>query len=168
LFLKQIVNPLLGKVSKSGEIIDGVADYIFIVTVLQSQYDQFGVSYTARDNFVIAAADFPDPVKGLIKRCSISRTPVFDQLGPGEDDTLAAVWLPSLVPPLIVGLESLLLMGENAVITLPLKCNAAQGYYKAPPPHLLRLRQENADSMKHGSDPTVFGLDRVINLPTSP
>lgn len=93
---------------------------------------------------------------------------MFDQPGPGEDEALASVWLPSLVPPLIVGLESLLLMGENAVITLPLKCNAAPGYYKAPPPHLLRLRQENAESNKHGSDPTVFGPDNIINLPTSP
>lgn len=158
----------MGKISKSGETIHPVADYIFIVTILQSQCDQFGVSYTARDNFLIAAVDVADPIKGLIKKCSIMRTPIFDQPGPGEDEVLASVWLPELVPPLIVGLESLLAMGENAVISLPPKCNNVTVYYKAPPPHLLRLMQECADRDKHGSDPTVFGPDRVIVLPTSP
>ena len=144
-----------------------MADYIFIVTVLQSQHNQHGVNYTVRDNFIIAAVDFIDPVRGLTKRCTISQTPVFDQRW-WEENTLASAWFPELVPPLITGLESLLLLGHNATITLPKKCIAAKSYYKSPPPHLLRILQDSAgyDDREVGGENIVVP-DRTLYLPMS-
>ena len=145
---------------------DALADQIYIITVLQSQYSQYGVNYTVRDNFLVAASDVVDPKHGLVKRTRISRTQVFDQPGLADEDTLASVWSADIVPPLMMGLESLLMLGENATITLPLKCNAPKGYYRPPPPHLLRVLQEN-DSMRSRVSSSTVGPDRVIALPTS-
>lgn len=145
---------------------DALADQIYIITVLQSQYSQYGVNYTVRDNFLVAASDVADPKHGLIKRTHISRTQVFDQPELADEDALASVWSADIVPPLMMGLESLLMLGENATITLPLKCNAPKGYYKPPPPHLLRVLQEN-DSMRSRVSPRTVGPDLVIALPTS-
>ena len=146
---------------------EAVADYIFIVTVLQSQHNQHGVNYTVRDNFIIATVDYKDPLRGLMKRCSVSQMPVFDQRE-WEENALASAWFPELVPPLIVGLESLLLLGHNATITLPMKCNAAKSYYKSPPPHLLRLLQDNASYEEQEiENVNAVEPDRTLYLPMS-
>ena len=146
---------------------EAVADYIFIVTVLQSQHNQHGVNYTVRDNFIIATVDHKDPLRGLMKRCSISKMPVFEQRE-WEENALASAWSPELVPPLIVGLESLLLLGHNATIKLPLKCNAAKTYYKSPPPHLLRLLQDTAGYDEHEVEKiNTVEPDRTLYLPMS-
>ena len=164
-----MLNPLCAEGSRVDSAGEQVADYIFIVTVLQSQHNQHGVSYTVRDNYIIAAVDFMDPLRGLMKRCTISKTPVLDQRGWEEDNTLASAWSPGLVPPLIMGLESLLLLGQNATITLPLKCNAARGYYKSPPPHLLRLLEDNSSASCDGRDvgDNILEPDRTLHLPMS-
>ena len=125
LFFQQMTIP-----SSRYEAKDALADQIYIITVLQSQYSQYGVNYTVRDNFLVAASDVVDLKHGLVKRTHISRTQVFDQPGLADEDALASIWSADIVPPLMMGLESLLMLGENATITLPLKCNAPKGYYR--------------------------------------
>ena len=149
------------------DIEETVADNIFIITVMQCEHSDLGVSYTVRDNFLVASADVREAGL-LVKRCSISSIPVFEvDGGVSAGDALSSVWLPGVVPPLIVGLESLLEMGENAIITLPMKCNAPKGYYKAPPPHLLRQREEREDDSRKRNWSSACTPDIMIDLPKS-
>ena len=170
-FLMQLVaHPLSAARQLENGVVDieeTVADNIFIITVMQCEHSNLGVSYTVRDNFLVASADVKEAGL-LVKRCSISSIPVFEvQGGVSAGDALSSVWLPGVVPPLIVGLESLLEMGDNAIITLPLKCNAPKGYYKAPPPHLLRQREEREDDSRKRNWSTACTLDFIIDLPKS-
>lgn len=149
------------------DIEESVADNIFIITVMQCEHSHLGVSYTVRDNFLLASADVQEGGV-LVKRCSVSSIPVFEvQGGASAGDALSSVWLPGVVPPLIVGLESLLEMGENTIISLPLKCNMPKGYYKAPPPHLLRQRQEQEEDSRKRNWSPVYTPDLIIELPKS-
>jgi hypothetical protein len=102
--------------------VEPIAEHIFMLTVIQSGMTSCGIfGYTVRDNFVVATADVADPVKGLVKKYSIVRMPLFDEHSSSEADALSSVWFPE--KPLIEGLESLLVTG-NAIITLPLKSSA--------------------------------------------
>lgn len=140
------------------------ADNVFIITVLQSECTQFGVSYNVRDNLLVASADINSPT-GLVKKCSISHLPVFEERGISAESSLSSVWLPGVVPPLIEGLETLLVMGSDATISLPVKRINTTEYYKRPPPHLLRQLQEKADNIRRKEGPKVHFKDSQFVLP---
>ena len=114
---------------------------------------------------MVATADVISP-KGIIKKYSIFLTPVFDEQKVAQENALSSVWLPTVVPPLIAGLESLLMMGANAEISLPLKSNAPKGsYYKPPPPHILRQLQDENQYQESGF--RSCGVDQKFELPQS-